>query len=228
MGLRPAGSTAPYTDQRQEVGEEQRGWIQSPGLPRLTACVSASTAKHPKAEAAHQRFFPRAGKNTVSIPGVCSGLGNIQLFFILRIKESTFQAAVTPECLSEQDPMCTRPSSRPAAATRAQRLPNTATSFCAGPDQITHASPLLTLQMQQIKENTSSHLTQSEERPQSLVEPSVRTLETPTKSHSPEGPVTPCPGTDSEDHLIRHIATLVPGQALQFHSQAAKPLTPPQ
>ena len=41
------------------------------------------------------------------------------------------------------------------------------------------------------------------------------------------GPSNPCLGTDSEDHLIRHTATLVPGQALQFHSQAAKPLTTP-
>lgn len=136
---------------RDRREEEQRGWIQSPGLPRPTARVSASTAKHLRAEAAHQRLFPWAGKNTVSIPGVCSDLGNIQLFFILRIKASTFQAAVTRECLSEQDPTRTRPSSRPAAATRTQRLPNTATSFRAGPDQITHASPLLTLQMQQIK-----------------------------------------------------------------------------
>ena len=191
MGLHPAGSTAPYTDQRQEGGEEQRGWIQSPGLPRLTARVSASTAKHPKAEAAHQRLFPRAGKNTVSIPGVCSGLGNIELFFILRIKESTFQAAVTPECLSEQDPMCTRPSSHPAAAMRTQWLPNTATSFRAGPDQIRMLLHSSRCRCSRLKENISSHLTQSEERPQSLAAPSVRTLETPTKSHSPEGPVTP-------------------------------------
>ena len=91
-----------------------------PRPAEMTARISAPRAKRLKAEAADQRILPRARTNTVcgrvSIPGVCSDLGNIQLFFILRIKESAFQAAVTQECLSEQDPMCACPAADSTAS----------------------------------------------------------------------------------------------------------------
>lgn len=120
-----------------DSGEEEcRGRTQRPGLLRPTARISAPRAKRLKVEAADQRIFPRARTNTVygrvSIPGVCSDLGNIQLFFILRTKESAFQAAGMQECLSDRVP-CVHALVPALQWPQPQRLPNTETSFRAGP-----------------------------------------------------------------------------------------------